>query len=197
MLKDVTLATYALTDVETAFDYLRLHEVIEDTPHVTRAINHATAQIERYTERALKSRAHTFILDGDGTRVIILPEWPITTLTSADYIDTTTNTYYPIVTTGAVSDDGGIVTLANDAFGMGTRNIRVIATCGYLAGTHDSQLQDLERACLRLTQVFYQDWKNQVGRAVNAGIAGESASLSQSSMPEDVALSLLQYRRIY
>ena len=201
-LETATLITGALTDVESARDYLALDSDQHD-PWLTVLINEATGLIERRTRRRLKSRTYdgqgsnpaAFVLDGTGSSEIILPEWPATALSSARYRDANDlNTALSIVSVRFSA--GGIVVLPNDVFPRGFQNIEIKATAGYLAGTHDSEIAALEHACKRLVQVLYQDWKEKIGRGTGITIQGLSVQFINKPLPADVEAIVSDFRRI-
>jgi hypothetical protein len=192
MLKTVTLGNNALTDLETAMDYLRAYTV-DLVPHIARAVNQASARCEGYCQRKLKSRDWDLVLDGTGRNTIYLPHYPITDVASAGVNQFDGQAPRDLDLTAVIFDDAGLLYLPNDRFPKGTKNIAITATCGFLAGTHDEALQDLERACLRLTQVFYQDWANGAGRSTSKGVAGTQATWESVDLPDDVKLILNQY----
>lgn len=209
MLKDVTLSTYALTDLETAFDYLRLVEH-DQVPHVARAVNRATATIESYTTRQLKSRVQSFRMSGNPKRIIYTPEWPLTAVTSIlIYMSDGVTTYAPDLTGMTFQANGQILLAAQSFTGVGgywsgqlygdgwASNVQVDCTTGYSTSAHPTEMSALEGACLRLAQVYYQDWRNTVGRAQSVGVGGTSETLAMTDIPPDVECVLRQFRRVF
>lgn len=195
MQEIITLSPNALVSTERARDYLGLDLPVSDDA-IRRAINHATGVAESKTRRKLKSRPFTFRLDGTGTPWITVPEWPPTLLTSARELSWSISDPIDIDTVGHHLEEGGIVHLGSAIFPRGRQNIELAMTCGYTAALHPEEFYALENAVLRLVQVMFQDWKNQVGRGESAGLDGMTVRLVTDPLPPDVAGILEDFTRI-
>src|SRR3990172_3603581 len=196
-LETVTLLAAALTDTESARDYLRLDDDTND-PAVIQLVNEATGRIERYCMRKLRSRTYggatVLVVSGDDTDLAVCPEYPVTTLTSIKARDSSGG-LAALSITGARLSRKGIIQLPNDVFPSGSYNVEIECVAGYLAGTHDSELADLERACRRLVQVGWQDYLNKVGRGTGFDLQGMRLNLIDAELPKDVAGILDGHRR--
>lgn len=204
------LAKWALTSEANARDYL-LKVTTDKEPVLRLLINAVSAAIERYTFRKLVSRrylitggdAPAFRLDGGihgdlkSPSRLTLPEWPVTSFTSASYLmGDSSGTTVALNIGQAKIAPGGVIELVLDFFPRGFQNIIVEATCGYLAGTHDADLAVLEMACLRWLQVVWIDYAQGVGRGTNFSVGGSTVNLAQNPIPPDVAAMLDPYVRI-
>lgn len=201
MPKVASLRAYALADVESAMDSLRVTDQSLRND-VIRALNRASRDIENLTRRKLLARSSTFTLDGSDSRglnrnmhSIMLPEWPANTVTDVRFITAGASAVHADLT-GVIAEGSGKVTLAYDVFPWGVGNISVTANCGYDATLHPEAVEQLQDACLALTQVYYQDWLNQTGRATSIGVGGSSAQVGVTGIPESIAASLDRFIRV-
>lgn len=199
----VTLPSWALTSIAAARQYVQA-DLASDDETLTLLVRTASARIEKHVQRKLKSRVYAatptdtrFMVSGRGTDCVTLPEWPVTAFAGAWYAASDGAALVLTRLSDAVYqlEPGGILRLLSDNFPTGINNIRVAATCGYVAGAHDAELYELEHACLRVTQVLWQDWRNQVGRATAVSGGGQSLSFSDGDLPPDVKQILEPYAR--
>jgi hypothetical protein len=184
----------ALTTLAAAKAFLRREDNSDDDTKIIMCVNHATGTIERECRRKLKSRVATFYLDGSGESQLALPEWPLNSVTSASL--SAGEFVTPLDISEVLPHDGGVLSLYDSTFPLGIKNITVVADCGYKSGLHDSDLVDLEYACLVLAQVNFIKMNNQAYGATSVGIGGESASISQEPLPPEVAEVIKGFRRI-
>lgn len=61
-----------------------------DTP-IASALASAEQYVKRWTGRALERATYTHTLNGTGTDRLLLPEWPVVSITSVDYVDASGN----------------------------------------------------------------------------------------------------------
>jgi len=137
------LSLDALTTWETAKNMLGFAD--DQQPAVEFLINAVSAAANRISSRRLKARDYDLHLNGTGRNSIVLPEYPIISLSKV-YIDS--NQEFPPESEInfdmiSINADGGIVRLTNRNFPVGIGNIRIIAKLGY-----DPVPQDLELAVL-------------------------------------------------
>lgn len=195
-----TMPSWLLCDVATAVAYLRITESVDDT--FARMVRRATGRVETYCQRKLKSRSYTagtrLVVSGRDSERLSLPEYPVTAVSSAAYrtVENGSEVETSISLTGLRILPGGILVLGSGVWPIGDGNILVAAECGYKAGTHDSELDVLEQATLRLLQVWWQDYVNQTGRATSMNGRGGGASFVEGDMPDDVADMLSPFVRM-
>lgn len=133
-----------LTTLELAREYLGESESTKMTQRLQGAINAASARANNETGRLLKARAHSEIHDGDGTQRLLLKHFPVVADTSDDlqvYVVGARNSYAG--TTDFDSDSQvdfddiyvdasmGELTIKDNTFLRGTRNVLVSYTAGY------------------------------------------------------------------
>lgn len=167
---------------------------VDDIPRVVESINRATQEMERITLRkSLLARSNDFILDGTGLDWILLPEWPLNSLASAKYIDAN-GAQETIVTSDAVLEFHGRITLFSDYFPWGTGNILLTANCGYDATADAPTVEFLTGWALDLTRAFYTEWQSGTAAAALVGQTGAPRPLL-TAMINEAKSSLEPYRR--
>ncbi len=137
------LSTDALTSWETAKTMLGFAD--DQQSVVEFLINAVSATANRISGRRLKARDYDLRLNGTDKNSIVLPEYPIVSLSKV-YIDG--NREFPPESEidpdmVSIDPDGGIIRLHDMIFPAGIGNVRVIAKLGY-----DPVPQDLELAVL-------------------------------------------------
>lgn len=196
------LDAWVLSTLAEARSHLQLADTKDDSM-VERLLTRASARINGYCGRRLKSATYQkvtgppasdtrLVLDGNGSQVIRLPQYPVTAFSSAVYLDENNNEF-PLEITGArVDRAAGIVTLTRDMWRLGEQNILVACTAGYTSADAED-LSVLEYACLRLVEAYYQRWKNRLGITERASEGGVATSFLTDEMPKDVADMLSPY----
>jgi hypothetical protein len=190
------LVVGALTTLVTAKTFLKRDDTTDDDVKIALCVNHATGAIERWCRRKLKSTTATYYVDGTGERSVALPEWPMTSLSSASLVSSGGGEDTEIDISSVIPHEGGVVALRGDVFPAGSRNICISAVCGYKAGVHDSELAALELACLALTQVYFVKMNNQAYGVAAIGLSGNSADIPSEPMPLEVIEIIKNFQRI-
>lgn len=164
----------SLTSRSKAKVYLQLNQSdVTYNEFIDDLIDGVSAGIEEYTARKFVSRSYTEYYDGDGTRVLLLRQFPIVSITSIhDDPDRNYNSDTLIDADDYVSDDDiGKVTLVDiDAFTKGIHAIKVIYTAGYASVPKNIQLA----AHVWIADIF--------NRAVMGADGEESESIGQHSV---------------
>lgn len=158
------LATFA--DAKARFGYADSEQT-----NVEGLINTASARIELYTKRLLAARTSTYYLDGNGLDKMVMPEWPINTITTIHIDDERVfGTDTLIASTDYYLDaENGIIELYEDTFSTeGERRVvKIVGNFGY-ATTH-LKYPVLQAACLE-----YVDWlKTRYASSGSIGKKGE------------------------
>lgn len=202
--QQVTLFSWALCTLDDAKTYLK--RVTDDQVEIVKGlINEATAVIEMYCRRRLKSRTYNgtggnppaWWVDGSGTAEVLTPEWPVTGVTTARYKSgDLAGTLVALDITQWYERPNGILVLPFQGFPKGIQNIELTVTAGYLAGIHDRELLALKLAIKRVLQVNWQDWDQGVGRGTGFNVAGQSVSLIDNDLPKDVKRILAPFERL-
>jgi len=197
----VTLYTYALTTLANAQAAVGRADAFAagEEDMLANSINFATAEMERITNRKLAARSYATTtrlrMDGDGDNYLRLTEYPCNTLTSAVYLDDSDGETALDLTGKRICTETGRVFLPWQTVPEGIGNILVTCNCGYAATAPERY--DLERLCLRLTTVIFQDLSKRAGRVTDASLLSSSVRIPGFEMPADVAQGLNAYRRLW
>jgi hypothetical protein len=193
----------SLVTLDEVRDYMKRSNTDLDATDAQMA-DWITAAVESYTQRKLVSRIYDggvnnepkMILSGRGSHEIACREYPVTAVTAiAVRYDDGTTTRALNITGLRLLHGGRRIALPYDSFDVGQNNIEVSCTCGYLSGSHDSELRTLKLACLRWLQVASQDRDMAVGRGANISVGGESLSFIGDAMPRDIVTMLRPFER--
>lgn len=197
----VTLYAGALTARDTVLNSLGRGRTREegDDDLIMASVNYATAEMERITNRRLAARDYTgttrLRIDGDGDHYLRLSEYPVNSLTSAVSVDDSGIETALDLTGMRLLSDSGRVFLPWMVVPEGTSNILVVCNAGY--ASTDPARYDLERLCLRLSAVIYQDLKKQSGRVTDATLLSATSRIPDFVMPADIANGLKAYMRMW
>lgn len=186
------LATFA--ESQALFGY-----AADESTKVESLINIASSRMEVYCKRNLAARDYTLIMDGTGRDTLILPEYPVNTVTrlSIDTMRAFAAASDIASTDYSLRIAEGVIRLYSGAFpAAGLADvIRVQHNAGY-ASTH-AAYQVLRAACLE-----YVDWmKSRFSHPGSIGKKGEYSadgiSVSfETEMPMHVRSMLEPFRRI-
>jgi hypothetical protein len=134
-------------------------------PLLAIALNTAAAGMEAYCGRVLRQRAIDQMIDGDGSAVAFVPEWPVArdpvpvvySDAGGDFNTSTMLSVWPW--TGAhrdydlmVDDETGEMTRTSGGWPRGRKTIRVVATVGY----DPDEAHDLKRAQLEIAHALFE-----------------------------------------
>lgn len=142
------------------------------------------------------------VVDGDGTSVIRIPEYPVSEVYSVTSVDTLGVETAHDLTNARLERTTGKLILATEATVKGLLNVRIECKAGYVQPSA-SQIgdwedwNDLEKICLRLTQIMFQDYAQQVGRFGDKTIVQFTQHLVSFELPADLIEALGKYRRIW
>lgn len=191
----------ALTDLGMARAYLGIDKGTEREDDLLQFdINAATADIQAYTGRLLKTRSYSgsgvLRTTGDGTGRFVARQYPVTAVTKIEWRDST-GTATALDITGIRVQGNLIVTPADGApFGS---PVEITGTAGYLAGydgEHDAALTTLEGICLRLVEIKRSDRTKHVGRGIEVKTGEGTAKYEATRIPGDLQALLAPFRRI-
>lgn len=190
-----TLATYALTTLARARQQLKVPVATVDADLddiITRFINVASFNIEKWTDRQLLTRAQTDYQDGRKQNRIVLKQWPVTSITSVyDDPESTFTDGLIAATDYAIDEQIGVVLLNGLQFTKGTRNIQVIYVAGYLT---TDEVPDLEEACLQLV-TFYFDKRSDEAVQVETKNKNNETTRYLQKIPEYIQDMIRPYKR--
>lgn len=187
----MALASWALTTLADAKSFLGLSTSAFDA-QLEACIDEVSARMEIYCARHLKSAVFQKVtspasdnrlrLDGNNRTQLRLPEYPVTALAAAAYLEDGVETSIN-VTNATIDGEAGIITLSEDYFPFGSQNIIISCTAGYVPGTHDRELVVLRRACHLWLGTWWLEQKN----AISGAIEVEGVKLPTDDPPQRVA----------
>jgi hypothetical protein len=134
-------------------------------PILAIAVNTAAVAMEQYCGRVLRQREIDLMIDGDGSAVAFVPEWPVARSPvpvvysdgGGEFNTSTMLAVWPW--SGAhrdydvmVDDETGEMTLTAGGWPRGRKTIRVVATVGYDPDT----AHDLKRAQLEIAHALFE-----------------------------------------
>jgi uncharacterized phiE125 gp8 family phage protein len=156
-------------------------------------INAASDSIERYLDRKIKSQTVTEIQHGRRQDILILREWPVTSITELrvdmDHVFSDPSTVVPQAEYG-IGDDKNSLVYYDTVFPRGNNNVKIVYVAGYATVP-----SDIEYAALLFCEWLYFFRNRQdIGRTSKSK-GDESMSVSQG-MPDIVRQMIEPYRRM-
>lgn len=130
------LDAYAwIPTIQTVKEFLEVEDD-RDTPILERVTNSATSAIERMLDRRIIARTQTKLFDGNGRNALVLPEFPVVSVTSV-YLSRTAesdgtaldSTYYEV--DADEPEEGILYLLGGYRFPRGRRNVKITWVAGY------------------------------------------------------------------
>lgn len=191
----MSLNANALTTLNTAKTYcsVPLATITEDG-RFELWINSASARIEKYCDRKLAARTGLVEFHhGRRQNVILLKEWPAFAVSEVavdnQRVFAPASVLDPSIY--AIGDDGTTILLSQHlANGLG--NVRVTYSAGFQPG--DSELSDLEQACLWTVEWYYRHrTRADIGRS--SGSKGDENWGVLTDFPPMIKTILDDYRR--
>ena len=143
--------------------------------------------VEGWINRKVMSASYTTQMDGTGSAVMVLPNYPVTAVSSFKINGTEIAQSAGWNSPGYLFDYWSI-RLRSYTFVPGQLNCEVTYTAGYLSVPHD-----IEQACIDLICRKYRSL-DRIG-LTSKGLAGETTAYTQSDMSADTKAMLNQYRR--
>ncbi|MBI2300284.1 MAG: hypothetical protein HYU66_15290 [Armatimonadetes bacterium] len=203
----MSLNANALTTVATLRQWLTQSLTPETDGRLSDAnlealINRGSGAIESWCDRALvaPATALTYTFDGDDGRRLVLPEWPVVSVSTVSVDGESIPARPSLLAEGYVVRPGEAwIELVGYRFSRGIANVTVSARLGYdatLAATdrrHRRALDDLGQACLLLCAYWFE---KPVGGRLTSGVEGHLQSFQPDLWPEEVKALLLPYRRL-
>jgi len=200
----MSLGTYALITLADLEEYAHI-TITDHEQLLERMIDAATGRIEKYTRRNLAARDYSYdsdsddydpdnaVLDGSGTNELILPQYPINSVTTLRINETEIDARPSLYNYGYVIDKAaGILRLTGYLFSKGLANIEL----AYNAGLSTIP-EDLQQACIE--QVAWM-WKQSPAGGNLLGVASKnlpdgSLSYSTKDLLPSVRMVLESYKK--
>ena len=164
----MAVVTYALSSRANVKRYLQIADAVTSYDVLLDdLINAATDFVEKYCGRRFLSSTYTNeVYNGEGTKELILKNWPVSTFTQLDERDNTENSdSWDTKDTGDyyVDLDNGIVIATKFNFRNFPRHYRVTYTAGYnlTEGSANNLPWDLELACKKMVSIEFNKRRAQ------------------------------------
>lgn len=148
-------------------------------------ITAASAWIKSYLNRDILTASYTETLDGTGTAKIMLPQFPVTAVTSITIGGQAVNLSTVVIR-------GSVLTLADGSkFSRGYGNVVVAYTAGYATSP-----ADIEQDCIKIVAWWFKE-RDRLGLASKSlQTGGEVESYQTLDVPADVKTSLNNWRKV-
>ncbi len=167
-----------------------------DSSHDTEVgdhINRASWYLNTMTGRLLLSRTLTEHYDGDGTDMLIVNQYPVTTITSINIDSGRDYAAGTVVDSGDYMKygDSGMIAFDGVTLTPGRQSIKIVYVAGYIVIPHD-----IEMACLQILAIDHmREDKNAFGISSRTDELGGSITFTQ----EDVLVNnvIAKYKRKY
>ena len=189
-----------IIDMDTGFvpPGCRVLSVDSDTNDFVTSL--ATTNTIQLTSWPFTFGSEPIVCDGDSTRLLDSPEWPLVELFAAYVVDSNGTRTALNITDARIHRASGRIELPNDVFPAGEMNIELECRAGYEqpSTTRRGDWTDwsaLERICLRAAEVFFTDDLNARGRMSDINVGGMSARVQEFAMPDDIESAIQRYVR--
>ena len=188
----IALATYALID-DVTYAAVAGAPDASDLDKLHFLANAASARMEAYTRRFLRSRDLTQYLDGTGTSRLVVPVRPINSITT---LNADASRAFAAATDMAASEyrflpDPGIIELFSGTFPCAIGSVKLVCNAGF-AETHE-KYPILQTACIELMLHNLKRFAGNVGVRSISGADGMNTAL-EIDMPLNVRLALDEFR---
>ena len=183
----MTASPYDLTDLATLKSYINTGS--SDDTLLQRLLTAASYAIESYLSRDIVSKNYTRIFDGSGGRSIVLPDYPITAVSSVTIDGQTIPAAGSVTGSGYYFNDNMII-LNGYTFTKNWGNVTIAYTAGYT-----SIPPDIVQACCGTVQYWLND--RQRGGETSRTMGGQTINYSQKDMPAWVKTILDQQKRVF
>lgn len=176
-----------LTSLANLKAYLGITVTTDDTL-LTALITRESARIEAWLSRTLASTSYSRVFNGNGGRLLLLPDYPVTAVSSLTIDGVTVPASSGVDVAGYVFNNDAIF-LRDYRFMKGVQNVAVSYTAGY-----ETTPLDVEQSCIELAALSYKN-RERLGLS-SKGLAGETTSFITDAMPKHIEGRLHPYRRV-
>lgn len=181
------MAAGDLTTLANAKQWLGVTGTTDDAL-LTRLITAVSAWVVGYLNRSVVSAIYTETHNGNGGDRLLLPNTPITAVTSLSIDGLTILPQTGVGTSGFTFDDSGIY-LNGYIFSQAKANVVVTYTAGYATVP-----LDIEQAAIELVEYRYTAKSHPHQKSV--GIAQQTTAFITQDVPDYIKSMLSNYRRV-
>jgi hypothetical protein len=183
--------TADITDGSAHWKYLNPNLGADD-PLLSRIISAVSLAFATYCDRTFASTSWTYQTSGKGGVALMLPEYPVTTITSVSIDGTTIPARQTVGGWGYVQSGPNKILIDGAgypaSFTHGVANVSVAFTAGY-----SSVPYDLAQACLETCGSWYR--RSSRIDEDSKSVQGEVISFSRLEIPKAARFILEQYKR--
>lgn len=159
-----------------------------DDALLTSLINAVSVAFVKWTDRDLESTTHTDVMDGPGGSVMVLPNYPITAVTSLK-IDGVSIPARPAVGEMGFSYNDFSIRLHGYRFPRDFGNIEITYTAGYTVVPDDLKQAVIETVVLRYNE------RRRIGETSRA-VEGQATSFLREELPPFAQRVIREYSRV-
>jgi hypothetical protein len=175
--------------------WLQVTDTSDDARLIT--IGDAVSErIETYTNRFFATRTFTEVYDGDGSRLLLLREYPVASIASLTVKETPTSTPLALVngTDYDVEARTGRVVLRSRAFSRGFQNVAATYDSGYGAKDAATLPADIYQAALDYIKLVWNELTSNAIAATQIS-AGNETFILKPQMPWGIKQTLDSWTR--
>jgi hypothetical protein len=134
-----------------------------------------------------------------GGRKIMLLEYPVAEVLSVETVGLDGQVTPLSLTNSLLRRKSGVLIMADEIPGRGDM-LRVAFRAGYRRPTlqdreHEQEWKRLEHLCLRCVQVFWQDYRHEIGRSVELNMREQLLRFTSLKLPEDIRDGIASFAR--
>lgn len=178
-----------LTTLANVKSWLKITTTTDDAL-LQRLLSAASDYIQTWLNRVVPTASYSDAYDGPGGSRLMLPNYPITAVSSVSIDGQVIPQSTSPTTPGWVFNSTSIVLRGGTwRFTEGVQNISVSYTAGY-----PTVPSEIEQACIELVSRRYKE-RDRIG-VTSKTLAAETISYSQKDMSEGIATTLKQYRKV-
>lgn len=178
----------ALTTIARVKSYLGISTTADDAL-LTDLLNGASLAIENYLNRTLSAASYTAVMDGNGSVLLPLPNYPVTAVSSLKIDGQVIPLSAAFGKSGYVNAVDRIL-LRSYVFSLDFQNVEISYTAGYSTIPDDIQTATVAMVALRYKE---KDWVGYQSKS----LAGETVAFQTSFMPDYVKQTLDAYVRVW
>lgn len=156
---------------------------VDDDEVLARLITSASAYIKQELNNPILSTTYDERYDGSGRDMLVMPQWPITAITSVSINGAALSASPDGLAYGYMLSDMAIIRLGG-VFDKGRRNVRVVYTAGYIETP-----PEIDQVCVELVALAHR------GRA-RIGEKSRSLGAAGSTTFAEFQLTPMQWRQL-
>lgn len=192
----------AIVELEDALDFLKLSSPKEEEETILEALcDEISEAIEDYCGRKFESQSLTEDYDGLGTRILMLQQYPIVSVTTVTRtkVDAADTQVVVASTEYNINSEPGILLMHqinhvdSSVWVKGEQNYAIVYVAGYSA---DDMPKAIVNACKQWIAVVFQKAKHNLFAIQSSNIGDETINYLNEAMPPMVKSMLTKHRKL-